>query len=57
MNWFNKLRAAQHVHGSPYKAALLALPPGLQTYWRYSAPGEFKGIRTDAFFSPALPRG
>jgi hypothetical protein len=50
MEWFSKQRAAWRIRTSRYRVALEALPPGLETYWRHSAPHEYQGIRTDAFF-------
>ena len=50
MDWFNRWRAARHIQHSSYRAALADLPPGLEAAWRHSAPQEFEGIRTDAFF-------
>jgi hypothetical protein len=43
-------RAAQHMRRSPYLAQLADLPPALQGAWQRSAPKEYQGIRTDAFF-------
>ena len=50
MKWIYELRAARLRRTSPWRAALADLPAGLEIYWRTSAPREYKGIRTDAFF-------
>lgn len=50
MNWINKARARRHVRASFYGTMLQELPDGLETAWRRSAPQEYPGIRTDAFF-------
>jgi hypothetical protein len=50
MGWLNTLRAARLRRVSPWRAALADLPVGLESYWRGSAPREYEGIRTDAFF-------
>jgi hypothetical protein len=50
MKWINKVRARRHVRASSYRTALEDLPDGLETAWRRSAPQEYPGIRTDAFF-------
>jgi len=50
MGWFHQWRAARHLRNSSCREALAALPPGLEAYWRRSAPQEYQGIRTDAFF-------
>jgi hypothetical protein len=54
MKWLidelSELRAARLRRTSPWQAALADLPAGLQSYWRASAPREYEGIRTDAFF-------
>jgi hypothetical protein len=50
MEWISSLRARRHVRASFYRAALEDLPDGLEAGWRHSAPQEFPGIRTDAFF-------
>jgi hypothetical protein len=50
MGWLNELRAARLRRTSPWRAALADLPPGLESDWRTSAPREYEGIPTDAFF-------
>jgi hypothetical protein len=50
MDWINGLRARRHVRASRYRAALEDLPDGLEAGWQHSAPQEYPGIRTDAFF-------
>jgi len=55
-SWISTARARRHVRTSSYRSALQDLPDGLETGWRASAPQEYPGIRTDAFFSPARPR-
>jgi hypothetical protein len=50
MDWINGLRARRHVRASRYRTALEDLPDGLDTGWQHSAPQEYPGIRTDAFF-------
>lgn len=54
MNWIsrkiNGTRARRHVRASLYRPMLQDLPPGLEHSWRQSAPQEYPGIRTDAFF-------
>jgi hypothetical protein len=50
MEWLTRLRAAHCRRASPYRVALADLPAGLEAYWRRSAPREYQGIRTDAFF-------
>ena len=50
MKWIYDLRAARLRRTSPWRAALADLPAGLEIYWRASAPREYEGIRTDAFF-------
>ena len=50
MGWLNTLRAARLRRTSPWQAELADLPAGLESYWRASAPREYEGIRTDAFF-------
>jgi hypothetical protein len=39
-----------HVTKLSWKIRKLELPHGLETAWRHSAPQEYPGIRTDAFF-------
>jgi hypothetical protein len=56
MDWISALRARRHVRASDYRAVLENLPDGLEAHWRHSAPQEYPGIRTDAFFSSARPR-
>lgn len=50
MGWLNGLRAARVRRASPWRAMLADLPAGLESDWRASAPREYEGIRTDAFF-------
>jgi len=50
MGWMNGLRAARLRRTSPWRAALADLPTGLESCWRASAPREYEGIQTDAFF-------
>jgi hypothetical protein len=54
MKWIigklSELRAARLRRTSPWQAALADLPAGLESQWRASAPREYEGIRTDAFF-------
>lgn len=57
MKWINELRAARLRRTSPWRAALADLPAGLEIYWRTSAPREYKGIRTDAFFFARAAEG
>ncbi|MCS0611190.1 hypothetical protein NX783_00340 [Massilia kyonggiensis] len=57
MKWILELRAARLRRTSPWQAALADLPAGLQSYWRASAPREFEGIRTDAFFFARAAEG
>ena len=57
MGWLNKLRAARLRRTSPWRAALADLPAGLESYWRHSAPREYEGIRTDAFFFARAAEG
>jgi uncharacterized membrane protein YgcG len=57
MDWFSKWRAVRHLRRSPYRAALAALPAGLEAHWRHSAPQEYPGIRTDAFFFARAAEG
>jgi hypothetical protein len=57
MKWLNELRAARLRRTSPWQAELADLPAGLQSYWRASAPREYKGIRTDAFFFARAAEG
>lgn len=57
MEWFKKQRAARRVRNSPYRAALEDLPPALASSWRHSAPQEYPGIRTDAFFFACAAEG
>jgi hypothetical protein len=46
----NKVRTALRLRCSRYRVQLAALPPNLEAYWRSSAPHEYQGIPTDAFF-------
>ncbi|MFL6631498.1 MAG: hypothetical protein ACJ8HJ_04170 [Massilia sp.] len=57
MGWLNALRAARLRRTSPWRAALADLPAGLESNWRASAPREFEGIRTDAFFYARAAEG
>ena len=57
MKWIQELRAARLRRTSPWQAALADLPAGLQSYWRASAPREYEGIRTDAFFFARAAEG
>jgi hypothetical protein len=57
MDKLNELRAARLRRTSPWQAALADLPAGLQSYWRASAPREYEGIRTDAFFFARAAEG
>jgi hypothetical protein len=57
MKWINELRAARLRRTSPWGAALADLPAGLEIYWRTSAPREYEGIRTDAFFFARATEG
>jgi len=50
MEWFDDWRAMRYICNSPYRVTLGELPAGLESYWRHSAPHEYKGIQTDAFF-------
>lgn len=53
----SKVRAAWRVRASPWKTVLQDLPPGLEPAWRTSAPHEFEGIHTDAFFFVCAAEG
>jgi len=57
MKWFDTWRAARHIRSSSYRVALRALPAGLETSWRHSAPDEYQGIPTDAFFFARAAEG
>jgi hypothetical protein len=57
MGWLNALRAASLRRASPWRAALADLPAGLESYWRASAPREYEGIPTDAFFFARAAEG
>ncbi|WP_296948585.1 hypothetical protein [uncultured Massilia sp.] len=48
--WIERWRAARRLRTSRHARQLAALPPGLEAYWRRSAPQEYQGIPTDAFF-------
>jgi hypothetical protein len=50
MEWISSMRARRHVRISRHRGALEDLPRGLEGAWRHSAPQEYPGIRTDAFF-------
>jgi hypothetical protein len=57
MEWFSKQRAARRVRTSPYRIALEDLPSTLEFIWRQSAPHEYPGIPTDAFFFACAAEG
>ena len=57
MGWLNTLRAERLRRMSPWQAALADLPAGLESYWRASAPREYEGIQTDAFFFARAAEG
>jgi len=57
MGWMNGLRAARLRRTSPWQAALADLPAQLEPYWRASAPREYEGIPTDAFFFARAAEG
>jgi hypothetical protein len=61
MRWlkdgFDKARAAWRIRTSPWRIPLEDLPPGLEKDWRDSAPHEYLGIRTDAFFFACAAEG
>ena len=65
MSWLNswlsdgfiKARAAWRIRTSPWRTPLEDLPPGLEADWRDSAPHEYEGIRTDAFFFACAAEG
>jgi hypothetical protein len=57
MNWISKARARRHVRASFYRSMLEDLPDGLEAAWRRSAPQEYPGIRTDAFFFARAAEG
>lgn len=50
MDWIKRLRTRRLLRSSPYRTVLACLPAGLETSWRHSAPQEYPGIPTDAFF-------
>lgn len=50
-------RTRQLVRKSHYRRQLATLPPGLEAYWRRSAPQEYQGIPTDAFFFARAAEG
>jgi hypothetical protein len=50
MEWISSMRARRHLRVSRHRGALEDLPHGLEAAWRHSAPQEYPGIRTDAFF-------
>jgi hypothetical protein len=50
MDWISRMRTRRVVRTSKHRNALEDLPHGLETAWRHSAPQEYPGIRTDAFF-------
>jgi hypothetical protein len=57
MKWMNEMRARRHVRASFYRAALEDLPDSLESGWRESAPQEYPGIHTDAFFFARAAEG
>lgn len=61
MNWIsrkiNDTRARRYMRASFYRHMLQALPSGLEQGWRQSAPQEYPGIRTDAFFFACAAEG
>lgn len=61
MNWISRKitegRARRHVRASFYRPMLQDLPAGLESSWRQSAPQEYPGIRTDAFFFACAAEG
>lgn len=57
MEWFNKWRAQQTLTHSRYRTQLADLPPALEPCWRQSAPNEYPGIPTDAFFFARAAEG
>jgi hypothetical protein len=61
MNWIarniTEARARRHVRTSFYRSTLQDLPAGLQASWQRSAPQEYPGIRTDAFFFVCAAEG
>lgn len=61
MNWIarniTETRARRHVRTSFYRSTLQDLPAGLRASWEQSAPQEYPGIRTDAFFFVCAAEG
>ena len=57
MKWIQELRAARLRRTSPWQAELADLPAGLESQWRASAPREYEGIPTDAFFYTRAAEG
>jgi hypothetical protein len=57
MKWFNQWHAQQTRTNSRYRTQLADLPPALEPYWRHSAPHEYQGIPTDAFFFARAAEG
>ena len=57
MEWISKWRARRIIRNSRYQKQLADMPAGLEAYWRYSAPREYEGIRTDAFFFARAAEG
>ncbi len=55
--WIGTWRAARRMRTSRYARQLADLPPGLEAYWRRSAPQEYEGIPTDAFFFARAAEG
>jgi hypothetical protein len=50
MDWISRMRARRFMRASIHRTALEDLPDGLEAAWQHSAPQEYPGIRTDAFF-------
>ncbi|RYE79994.1 MAG: hypothetical protein EOO80_05015 [Oxalobacteraceae bacterium] len=57
IEWFTQWRARQARANSRYQPQLADLPPALEPYWRHSAPHEYQGIPTDAFFFARAAEG
>jgi hypothetical protein len=57
IEWITEWRTRRLVRKSHYRKQLATLPPGLEAYWRRSAPLEYRGIRTDAFFFARAAEG
>lgn len=56
-NRINAARAGRFMRASVHRTALEDLPDGLETAWRQTAPQEYPGIRTDAFFFVCATEG